>query len=419
MDNVLILQAARFGDLVQTRRLILTLAQIYQTHLLVDNKLADLAQILYPETIIHSVSFHGQLEASFLNENLSVFAELKKISFYKIYNCNFSHLTAAICRLFPEEKIITYRPSHNSTGGILRSDWARLIFRVSRFRAATPLNLVDFWANMEPFPIHPNLVNPPAKPGGEGIGIVVSGRESRRSLSASTLAKIIETVYRYYNGPKIKLFGTKQDFRLSAKLLRLLPAEIQIRVLNLCGKTSYAELIRNIQGLDLLLSPDTGTMHLAAYLGVPVMAFFLSSAWCHETGPYGSGHIIWQGIAKCSPCLESSSCPHEMECDRSINDPGFGRFIIAALNKNQKILDQVPSCLQCWQTGLDEFGLKLNLVAGIDNQKQNRDILRTLLGRYLKLPSFSFERFPADQVNLFIAQLLPDEEWMVPKELYY
>ena len=36
--------------------------------------------------------------------------------------------------------------------------------------------------------------------------------------------------------------------------------------------------------LDVLLTPDTGIMHLAAHLGVPVFAFFLSSAWCHETG---------------------------------------------------------------------------------------------------------------------------------------
>lgn len=57
------------------------------------------------------------------------------------------------------------------------------------------------------------------------------------------------------------------------------------QVRNLVGKTDWNALIQEVSSLDLLLTPDTGTMHLAASLGVPVLAFSSPRPGAMKQGP--------------------------------------------------------------------------------------------------------------------------------------
>jgi ADP-heptose:LPS heptosyltransferase len=51
-----------------------------------------------------------------------------------------------------------------------------------------------------------------------------------------------------------------------------------------------------------LITPDSGPMHIAAAVGIPVIALFGASAYW-RTGPYGSGHTIIRANLPCSPCF--------------------------------------------------------------------------------------------------------------------
>ncbi len=421
MAKTLVLQAARFGDLVQTGRLIRGLSDRGEVHLVLDRDLAELAELLYPGVVTHPLVFHGELDAASLRFNEERFAGLGREDFDQVFNCNYTSLTSAICRMFPKDAVIGYRPADAPGGGILRSAWMRLAFRASRIRSAATLNLVDLWGLMQKDPPAPAAVNPPAKPGGKGLGVVLAGREARRSLPAGALAKIIETLFRLHSGPNVRLFGTGREKPLAARLLKLLPPQIQSRTEDLSGKTSWADLMDNLAGLDLLLAPDTGTMHLAAFLGVPVMAFFLSSAWVHETGPYGAGHLVWQAADSCSPCLESAACPHGTKCGRIFAEPEFLRMLSAAVTGNEKILAQMPPGLQLWRTGFDGLGQKLELAAGSDPFAGTRKIVRSLIGASLGLAGFDAELagLAAGETALLAGQLFPEEEWMVPAGLYH
>ena len=55
---------------------------------------------------------------------------------------------------------------------------------------------------------------------------------------------------------------------------------------NLIGKTTLDELIEELRKCQLLLTNDTGTMHLATLLGIPVVAIF-GSTEPSLTGPLG------------------------------------------------------------------------------------------------------------------------------------
>ncbi|MBD5648033.1 MAG: glycosyltransferase family 9 protein [Desulfovibrio sp.] len=427
MAKFLVVQAARFGDLVQTKRLILTLRERGEVHLAVDADLVPLARLLYPEVAVYGLAFHGHDGEAAQARNLAAFAELRDLAPDLVYNCNFSGLTGALCRLFPPETVVGYRPAPVSDGGLLRSPWARLAFQLSRRRRLSPLNLVDFWAWFAQAPIAPERLNPEAKPGGRGLGVALSGREARRSLPVPLLAEVVKTVSGVLGGPRIFLLGSAAERPAAHKLLRQLPPKLAAQAEDLSGKTDWEGLVEAVRGLDLLVTPDTGLMHLAAHLGTPVLAFFLSSAWCHETGPYGLGHTVWQAATPCAPCLESAPCPHEVACLELFQDAAFARLLARSLASSEGLpttAGPLPPGLQCWQSGFDGLGAKLHLLAGADPDAFLREGARAVLADWLDLaPGVVTAPHPEGQeqreeLARLREALLPDAEWMLPQGRY-
>lgn len=429
MANILVLQAARFGDLVQSKRLILTLQGQGHVHLAVDGSLTRLAHLLYPAATIHSLPFHSRDATRAIVENRPAFASLRAIAPDLVYNCNFSGLTGAICRLFPPEIVVGYRPAPVSSGGLLRSPWARLTFQLSRRRRLSPLNLVDFWAWFATTPLAPEHVNPVAKPGGRGLGVALAGREARRSLPVPVLATVVRTLSGILNTSHITLLGSTAESPAAHKLLRLLPPKVAAQVEDLSGKTEWQGLVDAVTGLDALVTPDTGVMHLAAHLGVPTLAFFLSSAWSHETGPYGLGHTVWQAAPPCAPCLESAPCPCNVRCLDVFQDEDFTRLLAHSLSALESPEETAPGPalspgLQCWQSGLDGLGAILRLTAGHDADAPLRQGVRSLLAEWLRLPHGAVASpstgtpEATDALRRLRETLLPDPEWMLPQGRY-
>lgn len=85
---------------------------------------------------------------------------------------------------------------------------------------------------------------------------------------------------------------------------------------DLVGKTTLAELAAELMRCDLLLTNDTGTMHLAASLGVPVVALF-GSTEPDLTGPLGDSHQVLRHHVSCSPCF-LRECPIDFRCMKAI-----------------------------------------------------------------------------------------------------
>jgi ADP-heptose:LPS heptosyltransferase len=66
-----------------------------------------------------------------------------------------------------------------------------------------------------------------------------------------------------------------------------------------------------------LITPDTGPAHIAALSGCRVIGLYFATAWVHETGPYGDGHLVWQVEMPCAPCFARTVCA-ERPCSRMI-----------------------------------------------------------------------------------------------------
>ncbi len=98
----------------------------------------------------------------------------------------------------------------------------------------------------------------------------------------------VGTVLHEQTGADIYISGVPQDFAVCKKLESLLPRG---SVRNLCGKTSLVELGGVLQAMDLVITVDSGPMHMSAALGTPTLAVFGPTDPL-RVGPYGSQHRV-------------------------------------------------------------------------------------------------------------------------------
>ena len=124
------------------------------------------------------------------------------------------------------------------------------------------------------------------------------------------------------------LFGTARDASAGAQVA----AALGDRCVNRIGQTTLDQLIDELHDCRLLLTNDTGTMHLAALLGVPVVAIF-GSTEPRLTGPLGNGHIILRHHVECSPCF-LRECPIDFRCMKAVTVKEVADAVLSIL-RNQ------------------------------------------------------------------------------------
>ena len=108
------------------------------------------------------------------------------------------------------------------------------------------------------------------------------------------------------------LFGTAADTEIGTTI----EAALGPHCLNRIGKTTLDELVAELGECALLLTNDTGTMHLATLIGVPVVAVF-GSTEPRLTGPLGTGHSVIRHQVECSPCF-LRECPIDFRCMKAV-----------------------------------------------------------------------------------------------------
>jgi len=109
-------------------------------------------------------------------------------------------------------------------------------------------------------------------------------------------------------GAKVLLFGKQEERPMGEQIAeRMGPGGI-----NLMGETSLLQLAALLERCHVLVTNDTGTMHVAAAVGTRVVALF-GSTNPKTTGPCGEGHTVVKRDVSCSPCLKRV-CPTDHRC---------------------------------------------------------------------------------------------------------
>jgi lipopolysaccharide heptosyltransferase II len=123
------------------------------------------------------------------------------------------------------------------------------------------------------------------------------------------------------------LFGTAADAEIGAAIEALVGAHCTNRI----GQTTMNELIAELSECALLLTNDTGTMHLATILAVPVVAVF-GSTEPNLTGPLGSASYVFRHQVECSPCF-LRECPIDFRCMKAVTVPEVVEAVSSLLEK--------------------------------------------------------------------------------------
>lgn len=92
-----------------------------------------------------------------------------------------------------------------------------------------------------------------------------------------------------------------------SELARQVEAASGGRAVSIAGKTNLREVMAIVGRARFLVSSDTGPMHLAAALRVPVFAVFGPTNPV-RTGPYGDIHTIIRAELPCAPCYKRKKC---------------------------------------------------------------------------------------------------------------
>lgn len=95
------------------------------------------------------------------------------------------------------------------------------------------------------------------------------------------------------------IIGSSSDIERSKKIEALSSG----KAISLAGKTNIRDIICLIRGARFLITNDTGPMHIAAALKIPVIAVFGPTNPI-RTGPYGEGHLVIKSNIPCSPCYK-------------------------------------------------------------------------------------------------------------------
>lgn len=118
------------------------------------------------------------------------------------------------------------------------------------------------------------------------------------------------------------VLGTAADTPIAREIIAGVP-----NATDLTGKTTLAELMDLLAVLTGLVTNDTGTMHLADFLGTPLVAVF-GSTEPQLTGPRGPRSVVIRQKVECSPCF-LRECPIDFRCMEDIPMEDVVRAVLA------------------------------------------------------------------------------------------
>nr|MBU1706949.1 glycosyltransferase [bacterium] len=167
---------------------------------------------------------------------------------------------------------------------------------------ASSAHLADLWAalagasitNMD-FP--PNLAEyfqTSQKFAGKTLGILVGAGDPARTWPAESWCQFLSLFEKYHPGSNLLLLGTQKDAEL-ARQIEHYCQRTHFHVTNLTGKTELLVLGSILKSCDLITGPDTGSLHYAAVLGVPVLGLYFAGARAAYTGPYAASACVLEG----------------------------------------------------------------------------------------------------------------------------
>jgi ADP-heptose:LPS heptosyltransferase len=330
MRNILLLQLNRLGDLVQTLPLLRRMRREHPRARIVLAALEGFSGILEECDCFDKLITipPGELEALGIPEKQDAFPDAGPFAAHPEFRQSFDLLvnltndfgSAVIAHKVRAERKLGRIHTYEGELRLLGS-WTKYMYSMVGHRKENLFNIVDIQmgiGGMTPAPESRYLPVPERRrkeaeallaangrrPGRKLIALQTAASELHRAWDLEGFSVLAQSLMA--NGfADIALLG---DARERDRVGRLADA-IGMPVIDLAGKTALLQLPAVLEACDLLISNDTGTIHVAAAVGIPTLGLYFSTAYYSETAPYGSGHVVLQVEIPCAPCSASSRCP--------------------------------------------------------------------------------------------------------------
>ncbi|MDK9698959.1 MAG: glycosyltransferase family 9 protein [bacterium] len=369
--KVLLVSWNRMGDLLQLTPILNAFHHLHPTtevHLSVARKFVDVANGIHHVAKILPFDFGEVLDQSRKPEALvtlhqslrSQIAALQTEQYDLVVNLTHNRLTALFCHLLnaPETRGLIFDEFGYRA---VREPWSRYFFLANLNRGQNRINLVDIQSGIAGF--HPG--EPLSFHVSDDVQSQVDEQIHRQGFASRTLVAI-QTGASQPNKEWTPASFTEIAKRLvqngitpvwvgaENELPRIEPLAKSVSgSWNAAGKTSVAELAALLKRCRLLLTNDTGTMHVAVCMATPVISLNLGTPLSHETGPYQAGSRVMEATIPCYPCSFHVECLH-YRCHEVLDVESVWTEVAAALQLPPG--KGIANDVRVWTTGFDENG---------------------------------------------------------------
>jgi len=114
-------------------------------------------------------------------------------------------------------------------------------------------------------------------------------------------------------GKQLWLFGSTRDADVSGKIINAIDTHLRGNCFDLCGRTTLDEAIDLLAESSLVVSNDSGLMHIAAALGRPLVVLYGSTS-ASFTPPLTSKARLLSLDLPCSPCFKRECPLQHLDC---------------------------------------------------------------------------------------------------------
>nr|WP_321257607.1 glycosyltransferase family 9 protein [uncultured Pseudodesulfovibrio sp.] len=256
------------------------------------------------------------------------------------------------------------------------TSWAAFLQMAGAHRGASPFNICDIFRRTAGLDregnslelAHPDeealatadrLLSKLSKDCKGFVALQMGASEDRRRWPVEYF---VETAQMFWERDSLVsvLLGSNNEVDLGSRFVE----QAKCPSINCMGQTSLNELAGVLSRCSMLLTNDTGTMHLAAGLGVSLCSVFLATAQPWDTGPYRAGNICLEPDMECHPCEFGTDCSHDEICRKVVTPKIMYGYAKSLLSGNEV---DVASGVRAWRThtGADGF-MELESLSGHD-----------------------------------------------------
>ena len=334
--QVLIINITRMGDLIQMIPLLSRLEEEWPSvaiDLIVDKEFAHVASLIPGIRQVLMFDFQRLMDESrvrardvvALYQDLARWVQpLLQVGYDRVVNLTFNRRSAFLVKCFgcSDERGMT---TAQDGSFIVKNSWMKYFVDFHVYRQLNRFNIVDLFAlgGSGPGSFHPIRLQVPSqmqewartylkqagKPD-EWIGIQVGASDPMKAWRPEYFGQVMAWISQQRQVGFV-LIGTKKEEADVQEAIRCYRQAGGKGILcEAVAQTTVPQLVALLEQCQLMVSNDTGPMHLAVGVNTPVLNVSVGHVDFWETGPFGPGHWVVQPDIICGPCGFDKVCPH-------------------------------------------------------------------------------------------------------------